>query len=228
MLRRNNAQRVVIVLPSSNSVLESLAARGLVWSETTFHFSRLGLIDITLSQESQAQFILKAKIDAGKLLCDADVDCVVWGGTSASWLGLEHDLDFCTSFTQKMGTPAGSCVLEMNRILANNSAKTFGLVTPYTTDVQEKIIENYERLGFLCAGEQHHGGVLSNDYASIDPETVAQMLRVVARKGPDVILIMCTNMFGSTIAEPLTIETGILVIDSASVTLQAGMCLAKA
>jgi maleate isomerase len=69
---------------------------------------------------------------------------------------------------------------------------------------------------------------LSNDYALIDPETVAQMVRVVAQKGPDVILIMCTNMFGSTIAETLTIETGILVIDSASVTLKAGMCLAKA
>ena len=86
------------------------------------------MIDITLSQESRAQFILEAKIDAGKLLCDADVDCVVWGGTSASWLGLQHHLDFCTSFIQKMGIPAGSCVLEMNRILASNTAKTFGLV----------------------------------------------------------------------------------------------------
>ena len=228
MSRRNNSKRVGIVLPSSNSVLESLAARVPARSETTFHFSRLGVINITLSHASRAQFILQAQIDAGKLLCDADVDCVVWGGTSASWLGLEHDLDFCTSFTQKMGIPAGSCVLEMNRILARNSAKTFGLVTPYTTDVQEKIIENYQRLGFLCAGEQHHGGVLSNDYASIDLETVAQMIRVVARKGPDVILVMCTNMFGSTIAEALTIETGILVIDSANVTLQAGVRLAKA
>ncbi|MDG2403777.1 MAG: hypothetical protein P8M25_02120 [Paracoccaceae bacterium] len=150
MSRRNNAQRLGIVLPLSNSVLESLAARGLVWSETTFHFSRLGLIDITLSQESQAQFILKAKIDAGKLLCDADVDCVFWGGTSASWLSLQHHLDFCTSFTQKMGIPAGSCVLEMNRILASNTAKTFGLVSPYTTNVQEKLLKTTRALVFFA------------------------------------------------------------------------------
>jgi len=50
----------------------------------------------------------------------------------------------------------------------------------------------------------------------------------VATHAPDVILIMCTNMCGATIAAPLTAETGIPVIDSAAITLQAGLRLAKA
>ena len=227
MLHRKSAKRVGVVLPSSNSVLEPLAAGVPSQFDATFHFSRLGVIDITLDPASSAQFTLERQVAAGAVLCDADVDCVVWGGTSASWLGAEHDLDFCTLFTQTTGVPAGSCVLEMNRFLADNRVKTFGLVTPYKADVQQKIIDNYHSLGFICAGEEHHGGSVSNEYALIDPNVTAQMVRDVAKQAPDVILIMCTNMFGASIAAPLTQETGILVIDSATITLQAGLRLAK-
>ena len=54
------------------------------------------------------------------------------------------------------------------------------------------------------------------------------MVRDVAKHAPDVILIMCTNMFGATIAATLTEEIGIPVIDSAAITLEAGLRLAKA
>ena len=157
------------MLPSSNSVLEPLVARLPPQSEATFHFSRLGVIDITLDPASLAQFTLQGQVAVGALLCDAEVDCVVWGGTSASWLGVDHDFEFCKMFTETTGVPAGSCVLEINRFLASRRVKTFGLVTPYTTEVQQKIIDNYQCLGFSCVGEQHYGGALSNDYATIDP-----------------------------------------------------------
>lgn len=228
ILQHTVPKRIGIVLPSSNSVLEPLVARLPPQSEATFHFSRLGVIDITLDPASLAQFTLQGQVAVGALLCDAEVDCVVWGGTSASWLGVDHDFEFCKMFTETTGVPAGSCVLEINRFLASRRVKTFGLVTPYTTEVQQKIIDNYQRLGFSCVGEQHYGGALSNDYATIDPNVIAQMVRDVATHAPDVILIMCTNMFGATIAAPLTAETGIPVIDSAAITLQAGLRLAKA
>lgn len=228
ILQYRPPKRVGIVLPSSNSVLEPLAVCVAPRSEATFHFSRLGVIDITLDLASLAQFTLAGQVAAGALLCDAEVDCVVWGGTSASWLGVDHDLEFCRFFTKKTGVPAGSCVLEINRFMADISAKTFGLVSPYTADVQQKIIDNYQSLGFSCLGERHHGGALSNDYAMIEPAVTAQMVRDVAKHAPDVILIMCTNMFGATIAATLTEEIGIPVIDSAAITLEAGMRLAKA
>ena len=62
----------------------------------------------------------------------------------------------------------------------------------------------------------------------IEPAVTAQMVRDVAKHAPDVILIMCTNMFGATIAATLTEEIGIPVIDSAAITLEAGLRLAKA
>ena len=219
-------KRIGILLPSSNSVLEPLAVKTSVESNISFHFSRLGVIDITMAPHSINQFTLAAQCDAGKLLCDANVDCVIWGGTSASWLGIQHDLDFCRSFTQETGVPAGSCVLEMNQFMASHRVKTFGLVTPYTTDVQHQIIENYKNLGFSCVSEQHCGGILSNDYASIPTEQTEKMVLSVAEKNPDVILVMCTNMRGAKVAVTLEPELGIPIMDSATATLQSGLRLA--
>ncbi|MBP07414.1 MAG: hypothetical protein CMH08_05935, partial [Marinovum sp.] len=61
-------------------MLEPLVARLPLQSEATFHFSRLGVIDITLDTASLAQFTLQGQVAVGALLCDAEVDCVVWGG----------------------------------------------------------------------------------------------------------------------------------------------------
>ena len=222
----DKAKRIGILLPSSNSVLEPLAAHSFTESNISYHFSRLGVIEVTLASNSRDQFALDAQFIAGKLLVDVNVDCLVWGGTSASWLGIQHDRDFCEFFMEETGIPTSSCVLEINRLMFSKNVKTYGLITPYKLDVQQKIIENYEALGFSCVGEQHYGGVLSNDYAAIPPEQTENMIRSVAKATPDIILIMCTNMLGATVAPSLEMEIGIPILDSATVTLQAGRRLA--
>jgi maleate isomerase len=112
-----SGKRIGIVLPSSNTVVEPLAADMLAGTGVTAHFSRLGVINVALDARSKAQFELQRHVDAAKLLADADVDVIVWGGTSASWLGSEHDQAFCKSVFEQTGIPATSCVLEMNRTL---------------------------------------------------------------------------------------------------------------
>ena len=48
-------KRLGIVLPSSNTVLEPLAAKMLAGTGVTAHFSRLGVIDVALDDSSRAQ-----------------------------------------------------------------------------------------------------------------------------------------------------------------------------
>ena len=220
------AKRVGILIPSSNTVLEPLSASLFSTSKSTVHFSRLRVIDVTLNQESFDQFSMVKQIDAAKLLCDAGVDSVVWGGTSASWLGADHDAKFCELLKTVTGIPSGSCTLEMNRLFNTHKAKTFGLVTPYTPDVQKRIIKNYTSMGFTCLAERHYGGSISSEFAAIEEHVIAQMVRDVAQKQPDIIFIMCTNMRGARVSEQLSQEVGIPVFDSAIVTLQAGLRLA--
>lgn len=181
---------------------------------------------MTLDEHSFAQFSMDKQIDAAKLLCDAGVNSLVWGGTSASWLGADHDAKFCDLLENATGISCGSCTLEMNRLFNINSAKTFGLVTPYTVDVQQQIINNYKSMGFTCLAEQHYGGTISSEFAAIEEDVITQMVREVAKKKPDIILIMCTNLRGAKVSERLSCDVGIPVFDSAKVTLQAGLRLA--
>ena len=180
-------KRLGIVLPSSNTVLEPLAAKMLAGTGVTAHFSRLGVIDVALDDSSRAQFELQRHVDAARLLADAKVDAIVWGGTSASWLGPDHDRAFCAAVEAATEITTTTCVLAMNRLLNQAPSARLGLVTPYTDDVHNRIIENYRGLGFPCAGSENHGGVLSNDFADLSPKTIATMVRNVASARPDVI-----------------------------------------
>jgi maleate isomerase len=224
----DTVKRIGILIPSSNTVLEPLSASMFSHIESTVHFSRLRVIDVTLNQQSFEQFSMEKQIDAAKLLCDAGVDSLVWGGTSASWLGADHDARFCDLLENTTGIPSGSCTLEMNRLFNEYNAKTFGLVTPYTLDVQKRIINNYKSMGFTCLAERHYGGTISSEFAAIEEDVIAQMVRDVAQKKPDIIFIMCTNLRGAKVSEQLSRDVGIPIFDSAIVTLQAGLRLAGA
>jgi maleate isomerase len=218
-------RRIGIILPSSNTVVEPMAATALGNRDATAHFSRLGVFDVTLDAASLAQFTMRKHLEAAKLLADARVDVLVWGGTSAAWLGIETDLEWCEGITRETGIPATTCVLEMNRQLAQRAVRRIALVTPYAADVQSRIIATYRSLDFDVVAEAHDGGTVSNDYAAIAPQAIAAMIRDVAPARPEAILVLCTNMRGAACAAALQAETGVWIIDSAQATFDAGLRL---
>ena len=218
-------KRIGIVIPSSNVVIEPLAAQRSQLSNNTVHFSRLGVVNIGLDAESLAQFEMREQISAAQKLSDARVDAIVWGGTSSSWLGIERDEEYCKLIQQKTGTPTTTCVLEMNRKVASLGARRLAIVTPYTDNVHNQILDNYEELGFPRPTGQNFGGTVSNDFASMSTNILGDMIRTAAKASPEVILIMCTNLRGASVAEELSKQLGVPVIDSAVATLDAGFRL---
>ncbi len=216
--------RIGFVVPSSNTVVEPLAAEMLANTGISAHFTRLRVHDVALDQASRSQFALDRHLDAALLLADAGVDAIVWGGTSASWLGAEVDEAFCEAVTAHTGIAATTCVLSMNAVLAS-AAGRFGLVTPYTDDVSDHIVANYADLGHQCVASANLGGSLSRDFADIAPAEIADLVRQVARARPDVVFVMCTNVRGASVADALSEELGVPVIDSAAATVRAGLAL---
>ena len=212
-------KRFGLLIPSSNVVLEALIKK--TKSDATIHVARLGVLDVKLDKTSRAQFELEIQLDAAKLLCDAKVDTIVWGGTSASWLGIENDLRFVDQMQHKTGVPTGSCVLEINRQLDLLGARRLGIVTPYTADVADHIKRNYESLGYEITAVANDGGDQSNDFASLTQDTISQMIKNVAVTQPDAIVIMCTNVAGAALAQTMQEDIGCPIIDSAAATLAA-------
>ena len=114
-----------VLTPSSNTRLEPLTAdllRGL--PEVSAHFSRFRVVDVSLAPSALAQFDTSAILAAADLLADAQVDAIVWSGTSAGWLGLDSDRVLCAEITDRTGVAATTSTLAVLEALEALTAST--------------------------------------------------------------------------------------------------------
>jgi maleate isomerase len=217
-----------MLTPSSNTVVEPFTS-AMAWPlfpNVSVHFSRFRVTKIALDAASDSQFALEPILQAAELLADARLDVIAWNGTSASWLGFEADERLCAAITERTGVAASSAILSLNRLLKVMQVRRLGLVTPYTEDVQQRIIANYATIGIQTVAERHSGRSDNFSFAEVTESEIAAMCREVAKAEPDAIAIVCTNMRGPLIAPQLEEELGIPVLDSVAFTLWG--CLMEA
>ncbi len=208
-------RRLGMLVPSSNVVLEPETAK-LVPADgpVTVHVSRLRVLTISGEDSSSTQFETERFLAAAGLLADAEVDLILWNGTAASWLGFEKDMQLTETIARHLSIPATTSVLAINAELASLGAKRIGLVTPYVEALESQIARNYAGIGIEVAAAERLNLTVNTDFGRVPPEEVAEMCRQVAKARPDAIVVMCTNLAGASVAEPLGRELGIPVIDS--------------
>ncbi|KAK5061264.1 hypothetical protein LTR84_007806 [Exophiala bonariae] len=112
--------RIGILVPSSNTALEPLvyAILSSIQSEDisiSVHFSRFHVTKIDSSESADAQFELETILAAARLLADAHVDVIGWGGTSAGWLGFNIDERLCAAIKAETKIPATTSTLPSTR-----------------------------------------------------------------------------------------------------------------
>lgn len=204
-----------VLTPSSNTILEP-ATSALVspLPDVSAHFSRFTVTQIALSDAANSQFDFAPMLAAARLLADAKVGVIAWSGTSASWLGSQWETALCEAVMDATGIPACTAVGAINELLALGNSRRVALVTPYTEDVQAKIVANYAQAGVEVCSEAHAG--LSDNFAfsELSSAHVKAMCRKVAADRPEAIVIMCTNMRGWSFMAELEAELGIPLLDS--------------
>ncbi len=216
-----------MLTPSSNTALEPITSAmvsGL--PNVSAHFSRFTVTEISLRDQALGQFDLDKIIGAARLLADARVDVIAWNGTSSGWLGFEKDQALCRQITEATGIPATTSVLALNEILDKTGARDFGLVTPYLDDVQQRIVQNYERNGYRCAAERHLDLHVNYSFAEVEEDTIRRMVREVAQHRPAAITTFCTNLRAAHLVQALEAETGIPVYDTISTVVWKSLRLA--
>lgn len=218
---RSPPKRLGMMIPSSNTVVEQetpklLPADGSV----TIHVSRLRIVQISGDEESRRQFELAQFRTAADLLADAKVDLILWNGTAASWLGSAWDQRLIESVEAQTGIPTTTSIVAINDTLARIGARRIGLVTPYVVGLETTIIENYATLGIKVAASVRRDLTENTAYAAITPDEIADMARDVARADVDAVLVLCTNLAGSSIVEPLQEELGVPILDSVRVSIE--------
>ncbi|MGR3343873.1 MAG: maleate cis-trans isomerase family protein [Paracoccaceae bacterium] len=218
-----------MLTPSSNTILEPLTSEILSGTpDITAHFSRFRVTEISMNPTALGQFDTGAQLAAAGLLADAKVDAIAWGGTSGGWVGIEADRQLCGAIERTTGRPATTSTLSLLEAFKVLGVENYGLVTPYLTDVQNKIQENFRKEGFNCISETHLNNKDNFSFSESDEITIENMVRDVARNSPDAIAIYCTNFNGTRIAPKLEMELGIPVLDSVSFTLWRTIQLAGA
>lgn len=212
--------RLGVLTPSSNTALEPLTS-AIVASipGVTAHFSRFRVTEISLKTQALEQFDDSKILAAAELLADAKVDVIGWSGTSSGWLGFDADVRLCERIHQHTGIPATTAVLALNELLALRGIKRLALVTPYTADVQQRIIGNYRALGIEVVAERHLGISVNHDFALVEPEALGALMRQVSTAQPQALTTFCTNLHAAGLAEEIEASFGIPLLDTVSTTV---------
>jgi maleate isomerase len=212
--------RLGVLTPSSNTALEPLTSAMVAGvSGASVHFSRFKVTEIALDDRALGQFDDSKILAAAELLADAKVDVIGWSGTSSGWLGFDADLRLCERIRERTGIPATTAVLALNELLALRGVERLAFVTPYTGDVQERIVANYRSLGIDVVAERHLGIRVNHDFAGVAPEKLLTLMREVARHSPQAITTFCTNLRAASMAPHVERELTIPLLDTVSTTV---------
>jgi maleate isomerase len=212
--------RLGVLTPSSNTALEPLtSALAACIPGCSAHFSRFKVTEIALSTQALGQFDDSQILTAAELLADAKVDVIGWSGTSSGWLGFDADRRLVERIRERTGIVATTAVLALNELLALRGVKRLALVTPYTEDVQQKIVDNYRRIGIEVVAERHLGIRVNHDFAEVAPDRLLDLMREVATAKPEAITTFCTNLRAAPLAEAVEAELGVPLLDTVSTTV---------
>ena len=221
--------RLGMLTPSSNTVLEPVSTAMVTGLPgVSVHFGRFKVTEIALSDQALKQFDDTEILRAAELLAHAKVDVIAWNGTSASWLGFDRDEKLCERITAVTGIAACTSVLAFREIFERTSVKRIGLVTPYTDDVQAKIMANWKSAGFFCSAERHNGLRDNFSFAEVSEATISEMIYSVEKEGCEAVAIVCTNLRGAPLAQALEAKLGVPVYDSIATAVWKSLVLAGA
>lgn len=225
----NRPIRLGVLTPSSNTALEPLTnALVAQLPGCSAHFSRFTVTRIALSDAALGQFDDSKILAAAELLADARVDAIGWSGTSAGWLGFDTDRRLCERIRERTGIPATTAVLALNELLALGGVRRLAFVTPYTGDVQQRIVDNYRALGIEVVAERHLGISENHAFAQVAPERLYALAQEVSAAGPQAITTFCTNLHAAPLAARIEAELGPTLLDTVSTTVWGLLRLADA
>ena len=104
-------------------------------------------------------------------------------------------------------------------MLARKAITRLALVSPYTPDVQARIIDNYKALGVTVVAELHENIRVNHDFALVDPARLEQMIQETCINDAQAVATYCTNLHAAQLAERVERVTGVPLLDTISTTV---------
>ena len=194
--------------------------------DVTLHVSRFRVVAIGLHEDGLAQFTLGPMLEAADLLADARVDVILWSGTSAGWLGTAADHELARAIRERTGIPATTSVLALLELLARDRVTDVGLVTPYTGDVQQRIVATFAAEGVTVAAERHLDLAENWSFSTVPEDRLRRMAAEVHRDGTRNVVTFCTNLRAAHLASALEDDRDLTLYDTVATGLWGALTLA--
>ena len=212
--------RLGVLTPSSNTALEPLtSAIVATLPGVSAHFARFKVTEIALAPQALGQFDDRHILAAADLLADAKVDVIGWSGTAAGWMGFDKDALLVERIRERTGIPATTAVLALNELLALRSIQRMSIVSPYTADVQQRIIANYRHAGIEVVSHTHENIRANHAFADIPPQLLLERMDQVRQAQPEAIVTYCTNLHAAQLASQVESAWQIPLLDTVSTTV---------
>ncbi|WP_201318238.1 aspartate/glutamate racemase family protein [Paenibacillus sp. EPM92] len=202
-----------IIVPSSNTVLEPIVNRISQIVRLDVHYTRISVSQVDVSDQSKNQFALSQFLQAARLLAEAEVDVIAWGGTSGGWLGQQWDQHLCNMIFEETGIPSITATWALISAFQAYQCKKIGLFVPYIESLVEPIMKNFSEAGFPVTSEVHLNLTANTSIAQIDGAVIRASLAELSR-GCEAVSAFCTNLAAAIYVEEIEKQCNVIIFDS--------------
>ena len=213
--------RVGLLVPSSNTVMETDFHRRLPADRFTVHTGRMFLEETT--PEAESEMLDHHVMPAARDVATARPYVLVFGCTSAGALrGNDADGELCDRMAAGTGVEVISTIQSVRAALARRGARRIGVITPYVEGLNEKIRESIEADGIEVAAIDGLGITENFAIARVEPdEIVAFARRTLESQSIDVVFASCTNLRAIDAIAGLEEAMGVPAVTSNQAVLEA-------
>lgn len=214
--------RIGLIVPSSNTTMEPEFYQHLPRG-VSLHTARITIINAVPEELAKMPEELDGCV---KLLKTANVDVVVFGCTSGSFLmGKGYDRELEARIEKVGGVPAVTTSHAVLEALKAKGVQKLAIATPYIEEINEREVKFFSDYGFTV--EIIRGLNLADNLqiGNCEPSKAYQLGLEVVKEKPDVdgLFISCTNFRTFEIIEPLSRDIEKPVITSNQASLWMGL-----
>lgn len=214
-------QHLAIIIPYSNTTIETEFSAALEGSQISLHTVRTPLKEDTL----KALPVMEEKNEnAVAWLKDANIDAAILVSNSGSLVkDTEHDRIVAEKIGKVLKCPVVVTSLAVAEALHEVEAHQISLATPYTDEVNKKEIEFLEKNGFEVVNWKAFNLKNSLDIGRLSPNDTSVLARSANSTFTDALFISSTNLCTFEVLPKLEEELQKPVVSSNSATLWAAL-----
>ena len=173
----------------------------------------------TVTVKSQLEMAENA-VYAAKLLRDCKIDILLFGCTSASFIGgISFEQELCKKIKDNTGIKTITSSMAVVKALKYINAKKITIVTPYINEINTREKQFFESFGFDVLRIRGIGLKTSFENASFEPHHIYRFAKQSLLGKEDALFISCTNFYSLPILQTLEDDIGKFVISSNQASL---------